>query len=284
MTKLPKISIITPSYNQGRYIGQTVQSVLSQGYPDMEYIVIDGGSTDGTIPILEANEQHLQWISAVDNGQSDAINKGLRMASGEVMGFLNSDDLYAPGALLAVGEYFLINPEAQWVTGRCRIINAEGREIRKLITLYKLFWLRVNWQPVLQVLNYISQPATFWRRAAMECTGYLDEDLHYAMEYDYWLRLSRNYPLRIIWKHLACFRIHPESKAGSSVNAQFDSELAIARRHVASHSLIALHRLHRALAIGGYRRIFFGGQLRSNGNSGRKEAEFGRDGNDSRNT
>ncbi len=255
MHTLPRISIITPSYNQGQFIEQTIQSVLSQDYPDLEYIVMDGGSTDETLSILRKYEGKLLWISEKDRGQSHAINKGLRMASGEVIAFLNSDDLYEPGALLAVGEFFARHPQAFWVTGKCRIINQQGREIRRWITRYKNFWLRLGIYPVLYVLNYISQPATFWRREVVEEIGYLDEDLHYAMEYDYWLRIGQRFRLWFIPKYLARFRIHPSSKAGSSARAQFDSELLIARRYVRPPFLLALHRLHTAAVVAVYQQL-----------------------------
>jgi glycosyltransferase involved in cell wall biosynthesis len=257
MNGLPRITIVTPSLNQGQFIGQTIQSVLDQKYPNLEFIVIDGGSTDGTLDILRMNEGRLKWISEKDRGQSHAINKGLAMAGGEVVGFLNSDDVYEPGALLTVGRYFSENPGSFWVTGQCRNIDPEGKEIRRIITAYKNFWLRINNRSVLKVLNFVSQPATFWRKAVMERVGYLDEDLRFAMDYDYWMRLYPLFPLRVIHKPLACFRIHPRSKAGSSANAQFDSEMAIARKYVESGWILALHNLHRVLTVGIYEKVFF---------------------------
>lgn len=252
MLELPKITIITPSLNQGRYIEETIQSVLLQDYHSLEYIILDGGSTDETMGILRKYEHRLQWISEKDKGQSQAINKGMKMATGEVIGFLNTDDLYLPGALSIVGKYFALNPTVMWATGRCRIVNAEGVEIRKIITSYKNLWLRWNNAAVLQVLNYISQPATFWRRNLVEDVGYLDENLHYAMDYDYWLRIIQKYPLRIIGENLASFRLHPEFKAGSSIPAQFDVELEIARKYTRSPALIALHILHYHLIVSIY--------------------------------
>jgi len=253
MTGLPRITIITPSYNQGPFIEQTIKSVLSQNYPDLQYIVMDGGSTDQTISILRKYEDKLYWISEKDRGQSDAINKGFRIATGEIIAFLNSDDVYEPGALLAVGEFFACHPQAVWVTGKCRTIDSQGREIRKGITLYKNLWLGLRSYTALLVLNYISQPATFWHRRIVDEVGYLDESLLYAMEYDYWLRIGKQFRLWFINRYLASFRIHPSSKAGSSAHAQFDAELEIARRYVHSPFLFVLHHLHRDLIVAVYR-------------------------------
>ena len=131
-----KVSIITPSYNQRDFIERTIQSVLTQNI-DLEYIVIDGGSKDGTLKVLEKYKARLIWTSAKDKGQSDAVNKGLDMSSGEIIGWLNSDDIYLPGALQKVIKYFEENPECKWLYGRCKIIDQHDKEIRKFITRYK---------------------------------------------------------------------------------------------------------------------------------------------------
>ena len=252
---LPKISIITPSLNQGKYIEQTIQSVLSQDYPDLEYIVIDGGSTDGTLDILNKYDGRLIWISEPDHGQSHAINKGLHLASGQVLAFLNSDDLYQPGVLLKVGDFFSHNPEVSWLTGKCRIIDHNGIEIRRAITLYKNFWLWVGSYQVLLVLDYISQPATFWHRKVLEKVGSFNEDLQYAMDYDYSLRVGQHFKLHLINDYLASYRIHPTSKAGSSAHAQFDSDLEIVKRHSSTRFLLNLHAIHNALIVAIYFRF-----------------------------
>ncbi len=250
---LPRITVVTPSYNQGEYIEQTIESVLSQEYPDLEYIVMDGGSTDGTLDVLGRYDGRVQWRSEKDRGQSHAINKGFRMASGEVLAFLNSDDVYEPGALRKVGAFFASHPEAAWVTGKCRNIDQEGREIRRAVKLYKNLWLKSRSYAALQVLDYVSQPATFWHRRVIEKVGLFDEDLRYAMDYDYSLRVGRHFRLWVLDEYLACFRIHPTSKAGSSANAQFDGDLEIARTHATSPVLAKLHAAHNALIVSIYR-------------------------------
>jgi len=261
MEILPRISVITPTLNQGGFIEQTINSVLGQNYPDLEYIIMDGASRDNTLEILRKYGGRLLWISEPDRGQSHAINKGLRMATGEITAFLNSDDLYEPGALLKVGKFFATHPEADWLTGRCRTIDPKGQEIRKAITLYKNAWLKLRSYHVLLVLNYISQPATFWRRKVVDTVGGFDESLRYAMDYDYWLRVVRSFNLWVLNDYLASFRVHPSSKAGSSANAQFDSEFQIARRYITSPLLVGLHAVHVALTVKVYRRLMSSNQF-----------------------
>jgi glycosyltransferase involved in cell wall biosynthesis len=240
-----KLTIVTPSYNQAPYIERTIASVLDQGYPDLEYIVMDGGSTDGTLEILKKYSGQLIWRSEKDGGQSDAINKGLRMASGDVVAFLNSDDTYEAGALRTVEAYFVENPDMQWAYGKCRIIDERDREIRRPITWYKNLLLRTYSYKKLLAENFISQPATFWRRQLHDDLGYLNEDEHYVMDYEFWLRLGQRYPAGVIADYLANFRMYDASKSGSLSNPQFSDELRIAQRFSNGARLpILLHRVN----------------------------------------
>jgi glycosyltransferase involved in cell wall biosynthesis len=254
MTEWPKISIITPSFNQGAFIEETIQSVLSQDYPNLEYMIIDGGSTDDTLDILYRYQDQLTWISEADRGQVDAINKGLKLASGEVLAYLNSDDLYLPGALRRVGTYFAEHPQADWLTGYCQNVDGDGRPIRGLIRAYKIFWLRWPSYRVLLVLNYIAQPATFWRRRVTEAIGPLDESLNYTMEYQYWLRIGAEHRLHVLKEDLAVFRLHNQSKSGNTAHKQFEEELGVARGF-AGPVLLGLHKAHNAVVIGIYKHI-----------------------------
>jgi glycosyltransferase involved in cell wall biosynthesis len=251
----PRISIITPALNSARFIEQTIASVLDQRYPDLEYIVIDGGSTDGTLDILKRYSDRLRWISEPDRGQADAINKGLRLSTGEILAYLNADDYYEPDALRKVGRAFSARPLARWLTGRCRIVDDGGRELRRPVTRYKEFWLRRGRSGVLSILNYISQPATFWRRSAWEEVGPFDDSLNYALDYDYWLRISRHYPLHVLDEPLANFRLHRTSKSGAGFVEQFDEEYEVARRHVSSAALLGLHQGHKRLIQAVYRTL-----------------------------
>jgi len=241
MGQYPKLSIITPSYNQGHFIERTIRSVLDQGYPNLEYLVIDGGSTDGTLDILKKDEDRLTWISEKDRGQADAINKGISRSTGDIIAYLNSDDVYEPNALKRVAEHFSAHPEAMWLTGQCRIIDEKDREIRRPITAYKNFLLRHYSYPLLLVTNPVSQPATFWRRDLVEEFGLFDENEHLVMDYDYWLRIGKKYPLAVLDEYLAGFRVYAASKTSSSFLTTFRREMALARKHSSSTLLNLLH-------------------------------------------
>jgi glycosyltransferase involved in cell wall biosynthesis len=247
----PKISIVTPSFNQGNFIEATIRSVLSQGYPNLEYLVMDGGSTDQTVEILKKYNGQLSWVSEKDRGQSHAINKGFNLATGDIFSYINSDDVYEPGGLHRVGAFFASHPQAHWLTGRCRIINSQGNEIRKLITAYKNFWLLSKSYQVLSVIDYISQPATFWRREVIRRIGSFNEELHLAMDYDYSLRVGKQYRLWVVNDYLASFRVHSGSKS-ALIRDHFNEDLAVARKYVQSKLLINLHRFHNQLIIFSY--------------------------------
>ncbi len=255
MTDYPKISIITPSFNQSAFIEETILSVLSQDYPHLEYIVVDGGSSDATLDILRTYQDQLIWISESDQGQANAINKGFKMASGDVLAYLNSDDLYLPGTLNKVGAFFADNPNADWLSGYCQNVDGNGHPIRPFISKYKNFWLRTRSYQVLKVLNYISQPATFWRGTLIQKLGYLDEDLQYTMDYEYWLRIGKTHKLSVLEEELAVFRLHSSSKSGINSDQQFDEELEVAKNYSKGLPII-LHYLHiklRALLVFIYR-------------------------------
>lgn len=252
MHSMPTITIITPSFNQACFIERTIRSVLDQDYPNLEYIVIDGGSRDGTIDILRKYESRLTWLSEMDKGQADAINKGIIRSSGDIIAYLNSDDVYEPGALHTVAEHFSAHPETMWLTGKCRIIDEKDREIRRPITAYKNFLLRHYRYPLLLATNPVSQPATFWRRDAVKEFGLFDEDQHLVMDYDYWLRMGRKYPLSVLDAYLAGFRVYAASKTSSSFLTTFNQEMLLARKYSDSRLLNGLHRINYAFIAAAY--------------------------------
>ncbi|HQJ32780.1 MAG TPA: glycosyltransferase family 2 protein [Anaerolineaceae bacterium] len=202
----PKISIVTPSFNQAQYLEETIRSVLLQNYPNLEYIIIDGGSTDGSVEIIKKYEPWLTyWVSEPDRGQSHAINKGFARSTGEIMAWINSDDTYAINAFREVTEVFL-REETLWVVGFTDKINAEGhvfqhekRDEEKTEDWY--------------VGGLYLQQGIFWRRKLWELSGCLDENLQYSFDYDLWIRFIQHQPFAYwIDKILANFRIHSESK------------------------------------------------------------------------
>ena len=235
-----RVSVITPSYNQARFIERTILSVLNQDHPDIEYIVMDGGSTDGTVDILRKYSDRATWESRKDRGQSDGINKGLRIASGEIVAYLNADDTYEPGAISRVVEFFRRHPEKKWVYGTCRIIDEADREIRKPITFYKNLVSRNYSYRKLLAENFIPQPATFWRKELLAEVGYFEEGENWCMDYDYWLRIGRKYGAGVIRENLARFRYSPQSKSGSAFVRQLNDQQRLARQYGKAYPLTLL--------------------------------------------
>ncbi len=250
-----RITVVTPSYNQAEYVGQTMRSVREQDHEDVEHIVVDGASTDGSLDIIRRHGDHATIISEPDRGQTDAINKGLRRATGEVVCWLNSDDYFLPGALSTVARYFADHPECLWLTGDCVIVDRDGRPIQQAIRWYKRA-LRMLPSPFyLGLTNAITQPATFWRRSVHDRLGYLDESLHYTMDYDWWLRLNTLARPARLQRTLTAFRIHEESKGGSAYREQFAEDLRILRRHNHSRLVGRVHAAHNGLITWAYDRV-----------------------------
>ncbi len=251
-----RISLVTPSLNQGRFIGQTIRSVLDQaGDFELDYQVLDGGSTDATADVAAAFGNRLRWRSGPDGGQINAINRGLREAGGEVVGWLNSDDVLEPGALTAVADAFA-DPAVMWVHGGCRIIDAGGREIRPMVTAYKRYHARRYSRRRLLGCNFISQMTVFWRREIIQKVGLLDESLPLAFDYDYWLRLAAVAEPVYLDRPIAAFRWHGHSKSGRGYVAQSAEDLTIALRHGQAGAAGQLtKRLHNAAAVGVYRML-----------------------------
>jgi glycosyltransferase involved in cell wall biosynthesis len=221
----PLISIITPSYNQAAFIEQTVRSVLLQDYARLEYIVMDGGSTDGTLEVLRRYAPWLQWTSAPDGGQADAINQGLRRATGQVVAYLNSDDLYWPGALSRVAQFLAERPEVGVVYGDCLVIDAEGRPLGHLPRH------TFDRQRMIERGEFIPQPAAFWRRAVSEQVGAFDPTLHLALDHDFFIRASGAFTVAYRPQTLAAFRLHGGSKTVAREEQHWRESLAVSERH-----------------------------------------------------
>ncbi len=229
-----RLSIVIPCYNSAEFIKETIQSVLDQGYPNLECLVIDGGSNDGTIDILRKYKDKITWISEKDKGQSDAINKGLKLADGDIVAFICADDLYERDCFSKVASFFERNPSVKWVHGKCKSINKNGLEVRRPITWYKNFWQRRYSYDKLLVLDFIPQPTVFWRKELVDEIGFFDVDEHLSMDYEYWIRAGAKYNPGFIDDYLAKFRVYSYSKSSANFSRQAKEALAIARKHTNS--------------------------------------------------
>lgn len=244
--KWPKISIVTPSFNQGKYIEETIESVLSQNYPNLEYWVIDAGSTDNTLKILKKYDRQLNWFSEPDKGQSDAINKGLKKSSGEILAYLNSDDIYLPGTLGNIAKYYR-ETKADWITGDYRIIDESGKlsKTSHIVTAYKRLLMAIYSPLILKITDSMfPQPSTFWSRRAYERVGEFNTKYHYVMDYDYWLRMSKHFEPHYLKTPLSGFRIHALSKSESSRKELMRESIKALRDSGASSFEVYLHKIH----------------------------------------
>ena len=220
---VPLVSIVTPSLNQGRFIRDTIESVLSQDYPKLDYIVMDGGSTDDTLDILRRYGDRLTWKSAPDRGQAEAVNSGFRLAKGEILGWLNSDDTYHPGAVKAAVGHLAANRDTAMVYGDACYIDEKntitGTYPTEDFSLSRLAGACI-----------ICQPAAFIRRAALHAVGMLDPGLRYCMDYDLWIRLGRRFRIDRIQRFLANSRRYPETKSWSDRDQLFEEIYTVAER------------------------------------------------------
>lgn len=217
-----KISLITPTLNQAQYLEATIHSVLEQKYPNLEYLIMDGGSTDSTLDIIKKHKSQITyWESKKDSGQAHAINKGLKMATGDIIGWLNSDDLLYPGALEKVGRHFAQHPDVHFVHGHCIHFDQQRGD-----------WLQPDQfksnsdvDPYQLKLDYLAgfpyaQPACFFRRRILDQIGLLDEDYFFTLDYNLFIRIALNYRMQRLDEILAKFRVHADSKTANYSHIQ----------------------------------------------------------------
>lgn len=220
------VSVITPSFNQGRFIEQTIKSVLSQNYPLIEYIVIDGGSRDETLSILKKYSGKLLWFSEPDNGQADAINKGFRMAKGDILCWLNSDDTYEPGSIAKAVGSFDKHPDVMMTYGEGNEIDEWGKLIKRFPATQPFdLWALVN------VWDYILQPTTFFKKRIFDFINTLDSSLIWCMDWDLWIRIGSRFRVMYVNHVFANSRIYSDTKTGSGGFRRFSEIAAVMRKY-----------------------------------------------------
>jgi glycosyltransferase involved in cell wall biosynthesis len=221
MSRWPLVSIVTPSLDQGRFIRATIESILSQDYPNLEYWVMDGGSKDATLEILRSYGDRLYWVSEADGGQSQAVNKGWKRSQGEILGWVNADDLLEPLAVRFAVDALLARPDVGALYGDTVYID----EVDKVMQAYPT--RPFNYEALVgETENFIPQPSVFMRRNVLEKAGFLNEALHYVMDYDLWLRIGLITPMEYLPIKMAALRLHASAKTVKAMS-QFANEFAL---------------------------------------------------------
>lgn len=248
-----KLSIIIPSYNTGKFIRQAIDSVLNQAYPYMECIVIDGGSTDDTIDILRSYGERITWLSEKDKGEPDAVNKGMAMATGDVVAYLDADDVYLPHSFAKAMAVFNKYPDVMWLYGKGNIVDEQGDECRGFITRFKEFFQKRYSYNKLLCVDFIVQPTVFWRRELIDEIGCFPIDEKLAFEYDFWLRAAAKYRPAYIDSYLASWRAHGNSETANAIYQDMKDALRLSRKYSKGRPLINLMQLAVYLmAVTGY--------------------------------
>ena len=248
MKNLPEISIVIPSFNKKEFITETLDSVFSQNYPNLEVIIQDGGSTDGTIEIIKRYAKKypkiISWESKMDKGQVDAINKGFKKAAGEVLAYINADDVYKKGAFLEVGRYFAKQPETLWIAGKGEIIDEHGKVISSLVTGYKNFLFTQNKYELLLMVNYLMQPSVFLSKGAFQKFGPFTGTRTGVMEYGLWLKLGKEQMPKVLDKSLSSFRIYRGSISTKEFKKVLFADEQITEKYTQNPLILLIHYLH----------------------------------------
>ncbi len=246
----PKISIVTPSFNQGGFIEETIRSVLLQGYPNLEYIILDGGSTDNTLEIVEKYDKYIYyWISEPDDGQADAIHRGVEMSTGIINAYINSDDYYCPNTFYKVAESFSQSPQFCWLTGRTVFSDTFGNAINN-----QPKYLPLNLFTLVYLGNFITQPSTFWKKSLYDSVGGINTSLKFCLDIDLFLKfLVVKKPLWI-GEDLAVFRLHSLSKTSNLQEVCVAEGRIIRTKYISSDGYI--RRLTGSIIGGLFKRFF----------------------------
>lgn len=223
--RFPLVSIVTPSYNQAGYLEETILSVLGQDYPRIEYVIIDGGSTDRSLDIIQAYAERLAyWVSEPDSGQTDAINKGFNRASGEILAWLNSDDIYQPGAVWEAVRFLQDHPEVGMVYGNAHYINGAGEVIGRFPAA------QTDYRRLRSGYVHIPQQGAFFRARLWRMIGPLDPSFYFAMDYDLWVRIAALAPIRYYPRPWAAFRLHGDAKSIAAADRCWPEMIRVHRR------------------------------------------------------
>jgi|SRR3972149_12175310 len=248
MKIFPKISIVIPSLNKVRFIERTLASIFFQDYPNVEVIIEDGGSTDGTQEIIKRYAKKyskiISWESKKDKGQIDAINKGLSKATGEVVTYINADDVYKKGALLEIGRYFAKHPKTFWIAGKGEMIDEQGKVISSFVTDYKNFLLFKSKYDILLTVNYLMQPSVFLSKGTYQKYGPFTGIKKGVMEYDLWLKLGKKQMPKVINMTLSSFRIYKGSISTKEFKKILFADEQIAEKYTQNPLILLLHYLH----------------------------------------
>ncbi len=248
MRTSPKISIVIPSYNKVEYIQETLESIVSQKYPNLEVIIQDGGSNDGSLEIIKKYAKKypkiFNWVSKKDKGQVDAINKGFSKATGNLATYINADDLYEKNALFEIAQSFLENPKSTWFAGKGKVVDKKGTEIAKLATLYKTILLYINARTLLLMVNYLIQPSVFLSTEAYSKRMPFDGTRKFVVEYDMWLKLSQEEMPTVINKNLSRFRIAEGTITRNMSKGLLKEDERALEKYTNNPLIIIMHKLH----------------------------------------
>lgn len=244
----PLISIIIPSFNKVKFIGETLESVIAQNYPNFEVIIEDGGSTDGTLEIIKKYAEEypgiIRYESKKDKGQWDAVNKGFKKAKGKILAYINADDTYLPGAFSEVERLYRLNIDALWFAGRGRVIDAKGNRIAVWPTRYKNLFLFLNRKPLILILNYLMQPSVFITKKAWRCFGPFTGFDRFITEYDLWLKIAQVKMPVVTGRYLSNFRIESGTITKKSTRALLEADMKIVKKYTGNPLILFLHKLN----------------------------------------
>lgn len=244
----PKISIIIPSFNAEQYIAETLDSILVQKYLNLEVIVEDGGSSDGTIKILKKYSKifksTLRWETKKDKGQVYAINSGLKKATGEIVAFINSDDVYEKGAFRRVASIYKNSPNTLWFAGRGRVIDKNGNEVSPYVTLYKNLLLRLNSYNMLLTVNYLMQPSIFLTRESVKKIKQFSSVDGIVMEYESWLQLGKISMPFVLDEYLSSFRMSGSNFSSTQTKKLLDRDEEVVKKYTKNIFIMVLHKLN----------------------------------------